>query len=193
MTSSAVSASTPRSAPVGTTRRDSILPADTARLVTRRSIRPTPDRQLPAHPAGTHNRQTRWVPQRMRGLGREALTAGVLGPGEGARSAAGRADTPRNPRRCAATLAIHPRLLVPGFPTTSTAHDAGDRTSAPHGLGCPAGTSGLHGKQTFGRANRTTAKPMTRSSALLDGEADGLARAVPSLDDHLDRARDLGD
>ena len=40
---------------------------------------------------------------------------------------------------------------------------------------------------------RGTAKPMTRSSALLDGEADGLARAVPSLDDHFDGARDFGD
>jgi hypothetical protein len=103
MTSSAVSASPPRSAPVGTTRRDSIVPADTARLVTRRF-----PPQYSAHPRPTAARATSRHPQQTdpgdpsadEGIGRDALTAGgVLGPGECASSAAGHADTPRNPRK----------------------------------------------------------------------------------------------
>jgi hypothetical protein len=105
MTSSAMSASTPRSRPVGTTRRDSIIPADTARLVTCRfppqssghPKRSSGPRTTAAGVTSRHPRQTDPVgPSADEGHWARCPHRGVLGLGECALSAAGRADTPRN-------------------------------------------------------------------------------------------------
>jgi hypothetical protein len=100
MTSCAMIASTPRSAPLRITRRDSIIPVDTARRVTCRlpqhSLRAVRGRQLLAQPAGTRDRQTRWVRQRMRDNRQRCPHRGGTGPVECGLTTAGRADTPRN-------------------------------------------------------------------------------------------------